>query len=610
MLNPRTVSLLALLWLAPAAPAAQRAHPAPGQIHAPFERLADSGPRGAVTLAFDAKDHARFAAAHRTGTPLRLTGLPLPGGLELELALRPVQALAQGAAALSILPDGTRRRVEASVATFAGSARVPGSRAVGPAFLGISPTQLHGYLVLAGETYFLSSGGQARGRATLAHPARLGRLPAGFCALGTSAPAAPGEPPQRLTSGPTVRVAEVFVEADAAYRGLFASDQDCVDYSALLLAATSAIYRRDLGIELVIPDGYLRVWNVTAPWGVISSFSDIGNVQAWWTSLANPDRDLPRGTVHVLTTPVFGGVAWNVGGLCDHSQGYEVSSVFGSFPYPVEHTDDANWDLFVVCHEYGHSFGSIHSFDFSPPITCTDGSGPDMGTIMSYCHLDFGVGGVGMRFHQREQELMLAYTDTVTCLGDIPIARGDYDHDGDRDFTDLAAADDVLAQGFVSLGASATFDLDADGDFDAVDRDLLAAIVSGAPPASALVRNGSGLNPSCYFPLSNPVLGGTWSTQILAVGAGRPTLIVAYDLPSSGIFLPYGELLVATPGLGGTFLLRHAAPSSGVFADHALSVPIDPALAGLSAATQGITLGGPSGPELCNAIDLVLSPYE
>jgi len=603
----RLASFLGLVLLS-VAPSAQQRDFSTREIAAPFERLTDSGPRGTVTLAFDAEDHALFLDAHRAGVPLRLSGLPLPGGREVELALRPVSAMEPGASAVVVDADGSRRTLAPSVATFAGSVRAPGSSTAGPAFLGISASQLHGYLVLDGETYFLSSGGQERGRATLAHPSQLGRMSKGFCALDTSS-RSPLPSVELRGGGPSVHVADVFVEADKAYRDLFASDLDCIDYSVLLLGATSEIYRRDLGIELAIPDGYLRVWNVIAPWGEIFDFDGIYAVQAWWTSVENPDRDIARGTVHVLTTPVFGGVAWNIGGLCDNVEGYEVSSVFGSFPYPIDHTNDDNWDLLVVAHEYGHSFGCMHSFDFDPPITCTDDSGPDMGTIMSYCHLDFGVGAVGMRFHLREQQAIQAYTGAVGCLSELPILRGDYDHDGDRDFTDLATADDVLAQGFRSLGAEATFDMDDDGDYDAVDRDLLAALVSGAPPASAVARNGSGSNPECFVPIANPVMGQTWSTRILAP-AGRLTVLVVYSLPSSGTFLPYGELLVATPALGGQFFLRHSAISTGTFATHSMPVPFDPALSGLTASTQGVRFGGPSGPELCNAIDIVISPYD
>ena len=68
------------------------------------------------------------------------------------------------------------------------------------------------------------------------------------------------------------------------------------------------------------------------------------------------------------------------------------------------HTDRYNWDLFVVCHEFGHTFGSPHSSLYTPPIECMDGSGPDSGTLMSYCHSIYGIARVGMRFHPREQQ--------------------------------------------------------------------------------------------------------------------------------------------------------------------------------------------------------------
>jgi hypothetical protein len=48
------------------------------------------------------------------------------------------------------------------------------------------------------------------------------------------------------------------------------------------------------------------------------------------------------------------------------------------------------------------------------------------------------------------------------------------------------------------------------------------------------------------------------------------------------------------------------AASAGAFATHALLIPPDPALIGVSAATQGFVLGGPGGSHFCNALDVVL----
>jgi len=568
----------------------------------PFERLADSGPMGVVELGFDARDVAEFGQLAAEGQGFRLRGLPLPGGIEIDLDLRPTSALAPGATAQVVHEDGSASALAPSVSCFTGYGP-DGSEA----FLGLRADGLDGYVSLGGQLYFLSSGGSPRGRATLAHAAAIGGSPSSalrqFCQI-AGGPRALALDTTELLALPTLKEADVWIECDLAFRQLFASDQACIDYATLLITAASEIFRRDLGVKLLIPNGYLRIWNSPAPWGVITTFSDLNNVQAWWTSAANPDRDRPRSSVHVLTTPAFGGVAW-LPGICDNFYGYQLSGVDGHFPYPIDHTNNDNWDLFVVCHEFGHAFGCQHSFDFVPPIECQDGSGPDFGTIMSYCHGSFGVGGVGMRFHEREQQTIRAHVATRGCIRSRTLLKGDYDGDGARDLDDLAAANALLGRGFRSLGAEESLDMDADLDFDSLDRDLLAASI-GAPPASVTERNGSGVNDGCYFQLNNPVLGTLWETMIGAFGVGRPTFLLVYDQPHPGLLTGFGEMLVLPVGLGGTKLLVHGAASDGVFATHVLSIPSDPSLIGVFAATQGFVLGGPGGSHFCNALDVVL----
>ena len=136
-----------------------------------------------------------------------------------------------------------------------------------------------------------------------------------------------------------------------------------------------------------------------------------------------------------------------IGGLCTNNLGYQVSSVYGSFPYPIEHTHSQNWDLLVVAHEFGHTYGSVHTFDYTPPIECIDGTGPDEGTLMSYCHLSQGIEDVGMRFHPRVQDRIRGYIKNSTdCFTEVFIALGDYDYDGAVEADDLAALDACLSR--------------------------------------------------------------------------------------------------------------------------------------------------------------------
>src|SRR6185436_12029646 len=173
----------------------------------------------------------------------------------------------------------------------------------------------------------------------------------------------------------------------------------------------------------------------------------------------NPLRSTPRAAVHVFTSPVFGGTSRGIDGLCGNNRAYEISSLSGTFPYPLVHSDRFNWDPFVVCHELGHTFGSPHSNLYDPPIQCVDGSGPDSGTIMSYCHTTYGMAKVGLRFHVREQNKIRSASADNTCLTSEVLTRGDYDGDGSITPLDLSALKAVLTQGFRSVASEEIFDM-------------------------------------------------------------------------------------------------------------------------------------------------------
>jgi hypothetical protein len=150
--------------------------------------------------------------------------------------------------------------------------------------------------------------------------------------------------------------------------------------------------------------------------------------------------------------------------------------------------------------------------------------------------------------------------------------------------------------------------MDADGDFDVLDRDLLAASI-GVGPASVTVRNGSGVNEECLVSFENPLIGTVWQAQILAFGI-TPTALWVHDQGHPGIPTPYGEFLLLPPGLGGVRLLTAVAASDGIFATFNLPIPLDAGLVGLGVSAQGIVVGGLSGTHLCNALDLELSSFE
>ncbi len=133
-----------------------------------------------------------------------------------------------------------------------------------------------------------------------------------------------------------------------------------------------------------------------------------------------------------------------------------------------------------------------------------------------------------------------------------------------------------------------------------VDSFVASRIECSGPAASVTSRNGTGVNALCYVNLTLPVLGSNWNTRIDHAHhpGAQQTWITARVGPATGPITPHGELLV---DLGSPFLFSQPVPSSGTSDLHVIPMPADPALAGLTARTQGLIVGG--GIELCNALD-------
>ena len=569
----------------------------------PFVELgADSSPSGYTTASFDGTAYHALDDVHGAGRVTTLERFPMPGNRSVELVLRPVDVWEDGGVATVVAADGSTSSLAPSVRMF--SLHVPGHESHG--FFGITETMMHGYLSLDGDTYLISTGpDDGRGRPlAISHGDLFTQSAEDFCDVITEGGGLVGQPEFR--SQTDIHETRVFLELDQQFRNRFSSNQATLDYATLLVGATSEIYRRDLGCTMFLPSGYARVWNTTPPWGQVSTFNDVFDVRSWWNSGANPDSNINRAQVHVLTYPVFGGVAYSVGVLCQKNNSYGISSCYGSFPYPVQHKDSDNWDLFVFGHEVGHLYGSGHTFDgYSPPIDCDDGTGPDRGTIMSYCHQSYPMSQIGMRFHSRVQDNMRGDIAGASCANVIPIALGDYNGDGLFDAIDLAAFDAYVGQGFISRGAFETFDVDGNGVVNSVDRQLIEAM--SLPPASAVIFNGSGANCGfCYTSQTNPVLGETWTTYVGSfLGAPIPTTIVVHqNRLATPISTKFGEVLV-----GGPLLYSQTVLTNGQWATHDIPLPLDFSLAGLTVPTQAIIFK-PSGAEALNGLELQISTYE
>ncbi|MBI3949577.1 MAG: zinc-dependent metalloprotease [Acidobacteria bacterium] len=195
------------------------------------------------------------------------------------------------------------------------------------------------------------------------------------------------------------------------------STTTATNYAADLIGAVSAIYERDVNVQLRIST--LTIWTTQDPFNGTSSS---GQLAAYRSYVIANRSGVSRDAAHLLANgnvTNYGGIAY-LDVLCNNSYGYGVSNIYGDAIFPAPGYE---WDIFVVSHELGHNFGSVHTHCYVPPIDMCYGqepgcySGPPIattGTIMSYCHLTSG--GVILVFHQRCIDVIRPNAEAARCL--------------------------------------------------------------------------------------------------------------------------------------------------------------------------------------------------
>lgn len=118
--------------------------------------------------------------------------------------------------------------------------------------------------------------------------------------------------------------------------------------------------------------------------------------------------------------------------------------------------------------------------------------------------------------------------------------------------------------------------------------------------ATAVVRNGTGINGLCYSSVP-PALGKLWTATVDA--AGHPgaigVILGGYALPSTGPRLPSGQLLVDLTSHRYFQLTRPVVAGQAQFSSQ---MPVIVGLVGRILSTQPVIYGG--GFEICNAVDM------
>ncbi len=196
-------------------------------------------------------------------------------------------------------------------------------------------------------------------------------------------------------------------------------------YVMALIGAVSNRFEQQVEVRLTFP--YVQFYtNIHDPWTSQDTGGGAGDLlgefQAAWAG------QIPAGAhvAHFLSgAGLGGGVAW-VGVLCNTTYGFAVSgNINGGTSFPV--TQGSNtWDFYVMAHETGHNFGTLHTHDgYCPPLDecATNCNGniqcTNQGTNMSYCHgCNGGMNNITTYFHPTVVGVMRSSAD-ASCLPDL-----------------------------------------------------------------------------------------------------------------------------------------------------------------------------------------------
>jgi hypothetical protein len=230
----------------------------------------------------------------------------------------------------------------------------------------------------------------------------------------------------------TVYYASVAIETDYEFYSHFGSVSAATQYVSDLFAAATAIYQRD--VKVILQVNYLSLWTTAAdPWSAGDSSGALNEFISYWQTNRTA---VPRSTAHMLSMRGLGGGIAYLSQICG-GLGYGVSgSMNGSFSTT---NPGLYWDILVVTHEIGHNFSSPHTHCYVPPVDmcyasesgCYSGPTsvpPELGTIMSYCHLIGGYAaiklylGVPGETSQAVLTKIRTYVENsvASCLGTAP----------------------------------------------------------------------------------------------------------------------------------------------------------------------------------------------
>ena len=342
-----------------------------------------------------------------------------------------------------------------------------------------------------------------------------------------ASPPAPGSPSPTLA-------AEVLVDvANDLYTGPFGSSSPFASqYVAGLFGAVSGVYRRDVGVAMLIKQ--LVIWTTPDPFAGADTLAQLTAYQSW--NQANR-VGVPRDTAHLLANLSGAGGRAYLDTLCDGNGGYGVSNLHGDVG--TFHTIGSQWDVQVVAHELGHNFGSPHTHCYVPPLDhcyntepgCYAGPvEPQVGEIMSYCHLVDSV-DLALGFSPTVEAVMRTGAENGACIGPAPgtcgngvVENGETCDDGNTVDGDCCAANCVAEPGLACAD---------DGDPCTTDACSEAGLCAHTPPGSCTPCQAATVIPPAGGTFTGTTVGA--STVSSACGGAGPERAYSWTPASDGL---------------------------------------------------------------------------